>query len=169
MGMEISGQTPPAPEKLNDGGKTGETAPQKPGFFNTFKELPDARYRTTESGLKVAVIKEGEGKPLVNGMRVKVNYTGWLESGEQFDSSVEKGKPFQLTLGAGTVIKGWEEGLKGMKVGERRQLVIPAALAYGDRQVGKIPPGSTLTFNVEVVGMEPGSSPNQNGNISLTA
>ncbi len=101
-------------------------------------------------------------------MSISVNYTGWLEDGTQFDSSMERGKPFALRLGSGTVIKGWEEGLAGIKPGERRQLIIPAELAYGERQVGKIPPGSTLIFNIEAVSVD--SAPgNPKGNVSLRA
>lgn len=140
----------------------------KKDFLETFTVLPKGRFRTTPSGLKIAVISEGQGKPIENGMKVRVNYTGWLSSGKEFDSSTRRNEPFELTLGSGQVIKGWEEGLAGMKVGERRQLIIAPDLAYGNRKVGKIPPGSTLIFNVELVSVE-GSSPNPKGNLSVVA
>ena len=124
------------------------------GFLQTFRRLPDASYRTSGSGLKVATVSEGSGKPYTAGATLKVQYTGWLEDGTKFDSSLDRGSPFEFKLGAGRVIKGWEEGLAGIKPGERRQLVIPAALGYGNRNVGDIPPGSTLIFNVEVLAVE---------------
>lgn len=137
-------------------------------FLEAFAKLPDGRFRTTPSGLKVAVIQKGFGRPSSAGMSISVHYTGWLEDGVQFDSSVERGKPFAFRLGGGTVIKGWEEGLAGIKPGERRQLIIPAELAYGERQVGKIPPGATLIFNIEAVSVD--SAPgNPKGNVSLRA
>ena len=93
---------------------------------------------------------EGTGDPAAAGQTLVVNYTGWLEDGTQFDSSVG-GSPFTLSLGAGNVIAGWDEGLVGMKVGGKRQLVIPAALGYGDSGSGIIPGGATLIFEVELV------------------
>jgi FKBP-type peptidyl-prolyl cis-trans isomerase FkpA len=88
-----------------------------------------------------------------------VHYTGWLfedgELGEQFDSSKDRGDPFSFRLGAGMVIQGWDEGVVGMQVGGQRRLVIPAALAYGDRGAGNvIPPGATLIFDVELLGLD---------------
>ena len=140
----------------------------KKDFLEAFKVLPEGRFRTTSSGLKVAVLSEGKGKPATNGMRLKVEYTGWLQDGKQFDTSVGKGKPFEFSLGSGQVIKGWEEGLAGMKPGERRQLVIPANLAYGGRQVGKIPPDSVLIFNIEAVAVESAPS-SPKGKLSVFA
>ena len=106
------------------------------------------------SGLKVAVVKEGNGSSAANGKRIQVRYTGWLTDGSKFDSSTDRGRPFEVTLGTGRVIKGWEEGLKGIKPGERRQLIIPPDLGYGKRQVGTIPPGSTLIFHIEAVAVD---------------
>ncbi|MDH4120418.1 MAG: FKBP-type peptidyl-prolyl cis-trans isomerase [Deltaproteobacteria bacterium] len=167
MAMDISANPPKTQPAL------GPTADGPQGlnkkFLETFKVLPEERFRTTDSGLRIAVVKEGEGKPLLKDMQVTVQYSGWLESGEKFDTSVGKDKPFSFTLGRGTVIKGWEEGLQGMKPGERRQLIVPAELAYGDRQVGKIPPGSVLIFNVEALSVEEAKSPNPKGNMSITA
>ncbi|MCH8885745.1 MAG: FKBP-type peptidyl-prolyl cis-trans isomerase [SAR324 cluster bacterium] len=124
------------------------------GFFEKFQKLPDSRFRDSSSGLKVAVVKEGSGTSATNGQRIKVRYTGWLLDGSKFDSSNDRGRPFEVTLGTGRVIKGWEEGLKGIKPGERRQLIIPPSLGYGKRQVGTIPPGSTLIFNVEAIAVD---------------
>ena len=145
-------------------------APQisRKDFLEVFTVLPEGRFRTTPSGLRVASLKEGSGAMAANGMKIKVRYTGWLESGKKFDSSIPRNQPFEVTLGAGQVIKGWEEGLLGMKPGEQRQLVIPPDLAYGNRKVGSIPPGSTLIFNIEVVSVEQGS-PNHKGNVSVVA
>ncbi len=164
MAMDVGA----AGAKMAHQSQTGAGSAKHANFFQSISKLPDSRFRTTESGLKVAVIKEGSGQPLTQGMVVKVHYTGWTEQGVEFDSSVKKGQPFTFRLGAGRVIKGWEEGMSGIKPGERRQLVIPAELAYGDREVGKIPPGSTLIFNVEAVAVERGLS-NPNGKMSVLA
>jgi FKBP-type peptidyl-prolyl cis-trans isomerase len=111
------------------------------------------KFKTTSSGLKYAVIKEGKGDGAKDGQTVSVHYTGWLEKGgTKFDSSVDRGTPFEFPLGGGQVIKGWDEGVKGMKAGEKRQLVIPAKLGYGERGAGGvIPPNATLIFDVELL------------------
>lgn len=102
------------------------------------------------SGLKIEVLQEGSGAGAVNGDSILVDYTGMLTDGKVFDSSVGRA-PFSLTLGAGQVIKGWEEGLLGMKVGEKRKLTIPSDLAYGKSGYpGVIPPDATLIFDVEL-------------------
>ena len=111
----------------------------------------------TASGLQYADQKVGTGDTAMKGMKVDVHYTGWLYSdgkrGKKFDSSVDRGKPFTFTLGAGDVIKGWDEGVQGMKVGGKRELIIPPSLGYGSRGVGNglIPPDSTLNFEVELL------------------
>jgi FKBP-type peptidyl-prolyl cis-trans isomerase FkpA len=94
----------------------------------------------------------GQGDEAVTGKRVSVHYTGTLTSGTKFDSSLDRGEPFTFKLGAGNVIKGWDQGVPGMRVGGKRKLTIPAELAYGDRGFGKIiPPGSTLVFEIELL------------------
>lgn len=108
--------------------------------------------RTTPSGLKIIEVAPGDSKAR-NGDIVVVHYTGTLENGTKFDSSLDRGKPFQFTLGAGSVIKGWDEGLLGMTVGEKRKLVIPADLGYGPQGQGPIPANATLLFDVELVGL----------------
>jgi peptidylprolyl isomerase len=106
----------------------------------------------TPSGLEYWDIKVGTGAIAQSGHNVKVDYTGWLTDGKKFDSSVGTGKPFELMLGAGQVIKGWDEGIAGMKVGGKRQLRIPPDLAYGAKGYpGAIPPNATLIFDVQLV------------------
>ena len=108
------------------------------------------------SGLKYTDEKVGTGAEAKRGDKVTVHYTGWLynngQKGKKFDSSVDRAEPFDFTLGAGEVIRGWDEGIVGMKVGGKRKLTIPPDMAYGDRGFGKIiPPGSTLVFDVELL------------------
>ena len=106
----------------------------------------------TASGLKYWDIKVGTGAVAQTGLHVKVDYTGWLTTGKKFDSSVGTGHPFELLLGAGQVIKGWDEGIVGMKVGGKRQLHIPPDLAYGAKGFpGAIPPNATLIFDVQLL------------------
>ncbi len=110
-------------------------------------------YRTTSSGLKIAVLKPGKGPQPKRGDHVHVHYTGWLQKGgKRFDSSLPTGVPIVFPLGGGQVIDGWDEGIAGMKVGERRQLVVPAKLGYGQGGYPPdIPPGAALVFDVELV------------------
>ena len=107
---------------------------------------------STASGLQYWDIVVGTGATAESGKSVKVHYTGWLTDGKKFDSSVDRGQPFGFSLGAGQVIKGWDEGVKGMKVGGKRQLRIPPDLGYGARGAGGvIPPNATLIFDVELL------------------
>jgi len=110
---------------------------------------------TTPSGLKIEDIKVGQGESPIAGQTVVVHYTGWLTDGTKFDSSVDRGDPFKFPLGAGRVIKGWDEGVATMKVGGKRKLTIPPSLGYGARGAGGvIPPNATLIFDVELLGIE---------------
>lgn len=117
----------------------------------TKKVEASQNYVTTPSGLKYLDLAEGSGDTPQTGQTVSVHYTGTLEDGSKFDSSRDRGQPFQFKLGAGQVIKGWDEGIASMKVGGRRQLVIPPELGYGTRGIGPIPPNSTLIFDVELL------------------
>ena len=110
--------------------------------------------RTTASGLQIEDVTEGTGAEAKTGNSVKVHYTGWLTSGKKFDSSKDRGQPFSFKLGGGQVIRGWDEGVEGMKVGGTRKLTIPPELGYGARGAGGvIPPGATLVFEVELLGV----------------
>ena len=136
LGLALFAVAQTAPAKKAAGGPTKVTgAPTK-----------------TPSGLEYWDIKVGTGAVAQSGHDVKVDYTGWLTDGKKFDSSVGTGKPFDFMLGAGQVIKGWDEGVVGMKVGGKRQLRIPPELAYGAKGYpGAIPPNATLIFDVRLV------------------
>ena len=109
--------------------------------------------QVTSNGLKITELVLGDGQEATQGTSVSVNYRGTLEDGKEFDSSYGRG-PFEFSLGAGMVIKGWDEGVAGMKVGGKRKLVIPPELGYGSRGIGPIPPNSVLTFEVELLGVK---------------
>ena len=113
------------------------------------------QYITTESGLKYIITEKGDGKIPQNGERVKVHYTGTLEDGTKFDSSLDRGEPFTFELGAGHVIKGWDEGIALLHQGDKATFLIPPELGYGSREMGTIPPNSTLIFEVELVDILP--------------
>ena len=116
----------------------------------------EGKGKSTSSGLQYWDLKQGTGATASLGKTVTVHYTGWLASnGKKFDSSVDRGQPFPFQLGAGKVIKGWEEGVSGMKVGGKRQLRIPPELGYGSRGAGGvIPPNATLIFDVELLAVK---------------
>lgn len=106
-------------------------------------------------GMKVEILKEGTGAAAKNGDKVSVNYVGTLEDGTKFDSSIDRGSSFSFILGIGQVIKGWDLGVLGMKIGEKRKLIIPSNLAYGETGTpgGPIPPNATLIFEIELLGI----------------
>lgn len=121
-------------------------------FVHAEDKTKDGKEVTTKSGLKYIDLKVGNGDEAKAGHEVTVHYTGWLKNGKKFDSSVDRGKPFVFPLGARKVIKGWDEGVAGMKVGGKRKLMIPPELGYGERGAGEdIPPNSELIFEVELL------------------
>src|SRR5581483_210436 len=115
----------------------------------------------TDSGLQYWDIKTGTGQVANTGDKVKVHYTGWFTTGKKFDSSVDAHQPYSFTIGKGDVIKGWDEGVTGMKVGGKRQLRIPPELAYGDTGYKNIiPPNSTLIFDIQLLSVTPAPQEN---------
>jgi peptidylprolyl isomerase len=115
------------------------------------KKKDEEKVITTKSGLKYVDRKVGDGKEAKAGDTVSVHYTGTFTDGKKFDSSLDRGKPFEFELGAGNVIKGWDEGIAGLKEGGKRKLIIPPDLGYGAKARGPIPANSTLIFEVELV------------------
>jgi len=118
---------------------------------------PDAdmnNITTTADGLQIQDLTIGTGAEAKNGDTITVNYLGTLTNGTKFDSSYDRNQPFTTQIGVGQVIKGWDEGMVGMKVGGKRKLIIPASLGYGSQDMGSIPPNSTLIFEVELLGVK---------------
>src|SRR5262249_12029524 len=132
--------TPSTPPTTETGAKA-----QTPGESAGGQEV------TMPDGLKYQDIKVGDGALAESGKDVVVHYTGWLTNGTKFDSSVDRGQPFSFRLGASQVIRGWDEGVKGMRIGGKRKLTIPPDLGYGENGQGPIPPNSTLVFDVELL------------------
>ena len=123
------------------------------GFSSVSAQDAKGKKVKTNSGLEYEILKDGNGAEAKKGDKVTVHYTGWLKSnGKKFDSSVDRGDPFVFGLGAGMVIRGWDEGVAGMKIGEKRRLTIPPDLGYGARGAGGgIPPNADLIFEVELL------------------
>ena len=135
---------------------SSEPAPASTPSTSAAAALPGApgtgHVHKLASGLQYDDLVVGSGKMAEAGMNVSVHYTGWLTDGTKFDSSVDRGQPFVFQLGSGQVIKGWDEGVKGMRIGGKRKLTIPPDMGYGDRGAGGvIPPGATLVFDVELL------------------
>jgi FKBP-type peptidyl-prolyl cis-trans isomerase len=137
------------------GGATRKPAAKKPGTAASGPTKVTGDPTRTASGLEYWDLKVGTGATAATGQNVKVHYTGWLTTGKKFDSSVGTGKPFAFRLGASEVIKGWDLGVPGMKVGGKRQLRIPPNLAYGEKGYpGAIPANATLIFDVQLVAVK---------------
>lgn len=161
-GLVIPGQTARKPTT-----RKRTTVPAKPK--TTPPKAPEntvvAAATTTPSGLTFIITRHGAGRQAAPGDIVSVHYTGLLGSGRLFDSSVEGGKPISFKLGAGRVIKGWDEGIAKLHVGDQATLIIPPDLGYGERGAGGvIPPGATLIFVVELVDAQPDAKSDQNTN-----
>jgi len=133
---------------------TEQNAPSDPAAGNAV-EAAIGQEVTLPDGLKFQDLQIGTGAIAEKGMTATVHYTGWLTDGTKFDGSLDRGQPFKFQLGAGQVIRGWDEGIKGMRVGGKRKLTIPSALGYGSRGAdGVIPPDATLVFEVELLGAQ---------------
>lgn len=125
---------------------------------NTQMESNTIQKQRTASGLEYEILHAGSGESPRSGQKVIVHYTGWLnkdgQPGLKFDSSVDRGKPFEFVIGVGRVIRGWDEGVMSMKIGEKRRLFIPSKLGYGVRGAGKIPANADLIFDVELLNIK---------------
>jgi len=136
------------------GGETATTSGTEPAPAPVAEASPAGGQEVTmPNGLKYLDMVVGTGAVAETGKMVTVHYTGWLTDGTKFDSSVDRGQPYPFQLGRGAVIKGWDEGVKGMRVGGKRKLTIPPDLGYGAGGNGPIPPNATLVFDVELLGV----------------
>jgi FKBP-type peptidyl-prolyl cis-trans isomerase len=131
---------------------TGEGSKKAPAFTPA-EPTAKGETKTTKNGVKYETLREGTGEELKPGKVAKLHYEGKLENGTVFDTTRQSGGPQRMTIGMGGLIKGWEEAIPGMRVGEIRKLIIPPAMGYGANAKGKIPANSTLIFEVELVGI----------------
>jgi len=140
-------------DRLTEKQKKTTKEQQKRSFMEKMKTK--AKTVRTSSGLAYQDLQVGTGSSAASGMSVKVHYTGWLKDGTKFDSSLDRNEPFSFVMGKGEVIRGWDEGIRSMKVGGKRRLIIPPKLGYGKEGAGdKIPPNATLIFDVELLSVE---------------
>ncbi|MDO8424681.1 MAG: FKBP-type peptidyl-prolyl cis-trans isomerase [bacterium] len=124
------------------------------GFKLIFNKSDNKTTTMNKEGVAIEILQSGQGEAAKAGDQISVHYTGTFENGTKFDSSLDRGQPFSFVLGAGQVIKGWDVGVEGMKIGEKRKLVIPPESAYGAGGIpGAIPQNSTLIFEVELLGI----------------
>jgi len=143
--------TSPSPSiSLNQQQQVASTTTPQPVSTTTLPSSSSAE-QTLEGGLKIKDLVIGQGEEVKNNDTISIHYKGTLEDGTKFDSSYDRGEPFQTQIGVGQVIKGWDLGVIGMKVGGKRILTIPPDLGYGSQQTGNIPPNSTLIFEVELI------------------
>jgi peptidylprolyl isomerase len=157
----LSNSTPSSPAQLDTNQVLLPTSvpssviitPQPENNTSTEGAVMD-NYTTTADGLKYMEIVEGSGQEVKTGDTVTVHYLGTLQNGTKFDSSYDRNVPFTTQIGVGQVIKGWDEGIVGMKVGGKRKLIIPADLGYGQQGAGSIPPNSVLIFEVQLLSVK---------------
>ena len=153
---DVAEATGENPQERLQARKPHKAAPKEP---NTPPPVTAIEQRTLPTGVTVQIVQPGSGPTVQKGQGVDVHYTGWVDGGQKFDSSRERDTLYRFTLGTGDVIKGWDEGVEGMKVGERRRLTIPPALGYGTQKLANIPPNSTLIFDIELIGIEGATPP----------
>ncbi len=145
----VSSEPANSQQNIIDQPNTAQPQPALNQETPNFAEIKDT------GSLQAIVLTEGTGATVAAGDTVAVHYTGWLTSGTKFDSSLDRGQPFSFQVGTGSVIAGWDQGVAGMKVGEKRRLVIPSELGYGAAGAGAaIPPNSTLVFDVQLLGIQ---------------